>query len=92
MNVYPAGYFSPFNHTSFERSIPETAVQRAVVRVSAGLLVGAFQPWLRGSGAGLSCTGGFTLTVCHRLRAFIALRFMVQSGCRGALLVWWTCS
>lgn len=55
MNVYPAGCSSPFNHTSFKSSICETAVQKAVVHVSAGLFVGAFQPWRRGSGAGLSC-------------------------------------
>lgn len=70
MNVYPAGYFSPFNHTSFGSSILETAVH--VVHVSAG----PFQPWLRGSGAGLSCAVGFTLTLCHSLRAFT--RFMVH--------------
>lgn len=40
MNVYPAGYFRPFHQTSFESSVSETAVQKAVAHVSASLFVG----------------------------------------------------
>lgn len=69
----PAGY--TYFIRKFWLFLHPTAEGQKDVGVSVRLFVETFQPWLRGSGASLSCTVAFALTACPSRRAFIVLRF-----------------